>query len=324
MRHSNGAPAFNANTKAFKTTRSVTDTIVVTEKVIATWVIPGFQRAVKDNRKVQEIGKLIAETGVIPGVITLGVLDDVVYRLDCQHRLMAFSKSGLREAYVDARYLYCKSMADMAREFVHLNTPIARLQPNDVLRGMTETNVALKSIRARCPFVGYDFIRRGERAPVLGMSQALRAWYGSKPDTPVSHAPNAVDIATWFENAADAEPEKLADFLLIANQAWGSHREYHVLWNALNLTLSMWMYRRLVIRAYSAKTPKVGVLLFRACLVALTGDRIYLDWLRSARKLDDRDRVPGYDKMKKIFAGVIQAEIKSKPLLPHPSWMGSK
>ena len=65
--------------------------------------------------------------------------------------------------------------------------------------------------------------------------------------------------------------------------------------------------------------------LFRKCLMSLSADAGYADWL-VGRKLGDRDRSPAYSRIKQIFTGRIMDELKvdrNKVFLPQPPWMHS-
>ena len=85
------------------------------------------------------------------------------------------------------------------------------------------------------------------------------------------------------------------------------------------LTLAMWLYRRTVIAQYSPNTVRLTREQFRSCLMAVTADERHMDWL-IGRKLTDRDRSPGYNRLKGIFAKRMDGEIKRMVRLPSPDW----
>lgn len=310
-----------------KSSRTEMDTLILTRELIATWKIPPFQRPLKINEKVRSIAQeLEAEGGVISGVVTLGMIDDSkknsgVYVVDGQHRLEAFKLSGLKEGLVDVRIIHFADMAEMGEEFVQLNSAIVRIRPDDVLRGLEQSIPALIRIRTACEIVGYDLIRRGAVTPVLSMSLTLRAWMGSGAETPVL-APNAAQLAKAISPESTTQ---LINFLQLALAAWGRDVEYHRLWGALNLTLCMWLYRRLVleqergVKRYAQLKPDH----FRRCLMSLSTNQNHLDWLLG-RHMSERDRSPCYQRLKIIFSRRLTDDGVANTKMPQPPWSASR
>jgi hypothetical protein len=306
-------------TSTEKITRTTVDTIMVTPVIVNKWVSPPFQRPVRENEKVRALAeKLKGDGGVWPGIVTLGVLGSTTYLLDGQHRRTAFLMSGIDEGYTDVRIHYCSTMAEMGEEFVSLNSQLVRLRPDDILRGLEESVPLLKEIRAKCPYVGYDMIRRGQSAPLLSMSSLLRCWKGSQPEVPTTrgHGLSAHQLAQTF---GDEDGKNLTDFLAVALEAFGRDEEYQRLWGSLNLVLCMWLYRRTVMAQHSTKTPKLSKQSFCRCLMSLSANSQYLDWL-VGRTIGERDRSPAYSRIKSSFAERIKIETGSKAMLPQPAW----
>lgn len=305
------------STEAEKTTRTTLDTVEVTPDLVRSWKIPPFQRELKVNAKVLKLAETIkADDGVIPGVMTIGVLDKVRYLLDGQHRREAFILSECLTGYVDVRVAHYDTMAEMGREFVNLNSRLVNMKPDDILRGLEGIHGSLVKVRKRCPFVGYDQIRRGPKTPLLSMSALLRCWFASAPEVPAAGGMTSTDIVERF---TDEEADSVITFLDMAIAAWGRDPEYHRLWLNLNLTVCMWLYRRLVITPFSPRTPKLTKESFTKCLMTLSGDAHYLDWIVS-RQLRERDRGPCYSRIKGLFAKRLEIETGKKPNLPQPSW----
>lgn len=298
--------------------RTTLDTIFVTPESARQWRVPTFQRELKVNEKVMQISREIAQSGLIPGTITLGVLDNHLYIIDGQHRREAFLLADITEGIADVRYCHFKTEAEMGDEFVKLNSHIVTMRPDDILRGLEKSNPALAKLRRACPFVGYGQIRRGEKSPVVSMSALLRCWFGSAPEVPAAGGLTATKVV---QNLSDEEVETLTSFLNIAFAAWGRNLEHARLWGNLNLTVCMWMFRRLVITPYSTSTKKLGKELFQKCLMSVAADAHYNDYL-VGRALRERDRSPTYSKLKGIFARRIEAETGDKPRLPSPDWGG--
>lgn len=305
-------------TKPQKTTRTVLDTIIFTREQAEKWMNPPFQRPLRVNAKVMALAEEIkGNGGILPGIITLGVLSNVTYLLDGQHRRQAFMISELAEGFTDIRTHYFESMADMGEEFVLLNSQLVRLRPDDILRGLEQSSAALITIRKQCPFVGYDMIRRGEKSPIVSMSAVLRCWFASAHEVPAANGHGSASaIASQF---TPEDAEVIAVFLGLALKAFGRDHEYARLWGNLNLTLSMWLYRRTVLAQYSAKTPKLTRDQFAKCLMALSADSQYVDWLLG-RQLRDRDRPPCFKRIKDIIARRLYEEFGKKVALPQPAW----
>lgn len=306
------------NTEAKKVTHTSLDTIEVTPESIAKWKSPPFQRELKVNSKVIQLAEQIKEEGgVIPGVLTLGIIGRDEYLLDGQHRREAFIRSECKEGYVDVRRRVFDTMAEMGREFVNLNSQIVRMRPDDLLRGLEGEIDGLRLIRKECPFVGYGQIRRGDSAPVLGMATLLRCWHGSQSEVPTTSGISASECATL---TTKEEGETIAAVLHLCIQAWGKDAAYRNLWSALNLTLVFWLYRRLVVSQHSVRTQKLTKDLFQKCLMSLSANTMYLEWL-VGRNLGERDRTPAYNRIRSTFVDRIFKETGKKPLFPKPEWV---
>lgn len=303
--------------KTHSTTHTRTDTILVTSSVIASWKSPPFQRPLRVNDKVLAlVEKIKTDGGVIPGVITLGMIGRDTYLLDGQHRTHAFLLAEIAEGFADVRVHQFTDMGDMGEEFVNLNSRLVNFRPDDILRGLEEALPTLRTIRQKCPYVGYDMVRRGGNSPILSMSTLLRCWHGSGQETPTNSGGSALQLAKLMTlDDSDA----LIKVLMLVEKAWGRHLEYARLWGALNLTLCFWLYRRLVVAPYSAKTEKMSHDLYTKCLMSVSADSKYIDWLLG-RHLSERDRSPAFAKIKAAFSKRIQAETGKKPLLPNPAW----
>lgn len=308
------------DTEAKKVTHTSLDTIGVTPDSVKKWKNPPFQRPLRINYKVLQLAQQVKEEGgIIPGVLTLGILGRDEYLLDGQHRREAFIQSGCTEGYVDVRRHIFDSMADMGREFVNLNSQIVRMRPDDILRGLEGDIDGLRVIRKECPFVGYDMIRRSENSPVLSMATLLRCWFGSLPEVPSSSGMSALDCAN---GTTKDEGEEIAAVLKLCIAAWGKDAAYQRLWSALNLTLVFWLYRRMVVGQHSSRTQKLTKDLFQKCLMSLSAATLYVDWLQG-RNLSERDRTPAYNRIKGIFVQRIFEETEKKPLFPKPEWVHS-
>jgi len=298
-------------------TQTRVDTIIVSPALISTWKVPPFQRPIRTNSKVLDLVETLRmDGGVLPGILTIGILEGATYIVDGQHRVEAFRLSELAEGFTDVRYRYYETMAEMAEDFVRLNSQLVKMRPDDILRGLEGTSKGLQYIRELCPFVGYDQIRRGPHAPMISASMLLRAWTGAVHATPRANGQSSIDM---LRSLSTEEAAHCVEFLLAADKAWGRDQEYARLWGLLNMTLCMWIYRRTVLTAYSAKVPKLSKDLFRKCLIALSATSDFVEWL-VGRNLTERDRSPAYGKIKTIFVRTIERELGKKVSFPKPEW----
>lgn len=311
--------------EAPKSSQSKMETILITPEQVAAWVIPPFQRPLRINDKVRDVAEKIKKDEWIEGVLTLGKLrgDNRHYIVDGQHRVEAFKLSEITEAGVDVRYVTFDTMSEMADEFVRLNSSLVKMRPDDILRGMESSLPVLKAIRAACDFVGYDQIRRGaSNSPIVGMSALLRCWVGSSGDVPNSnsHGKSASGLA---EDMTISNAHSLIAFLGVAYAAWGRDPEYYRLWGNLNMTICMWLFRRLVME--KDRGLKRYVVLnheqFKQCLMSLSASPDYLPWLQG-RLMNDRDRSPCYARVKAIFAKRLGSDLRlaGKAVMPQPPW----
>ncbi len=308
-------------TAAEKETRSTVDTVLLTREVIANWRAPAFQRPLKFNDRFREVVESIKKDGgVLPGILTLGVLDNLTYRVDGQHRIEAWLQTELKEGYADIRTIFPKDYAEMADEYVRLNSAIVKMRPDDLLRGMDSLVPALRIIREKCKHVGYDFIKsRADNSAMVGMATAIRLWTASQTEGMNAHS--GLSAVVMAKNISSDEAARCVKFLNLCLEAWGKEREFFRLWGTANLTICAWLYRRLVLE----RQGKLTVLtpeLFRSCLMQLSADKLYLDWL-VGRQANMWDRPPTYNRIKAIFIKRIQQETGKTPKLPLPAWAGA-
>jgi hypothetical protein len=307
-----------------KSVSAVMETRIFVIEEINTWRLPIFQRALKMNAKFHETIEGIKESGgVIPGVLTLGTLpgDKALYIVDGQHRVEAFKQSGLSECIVDVRRISFDGVAEMAEQFAGLNSRIANMRPDDILRAMEHSTPALLKIRTACDFVGYGQVRRGGAGgATVSMATLLKNWVCSRGETPAANA-GGMTGAKIAETMDSIDCDQLIVFMQTARAAWGADPENYRLWGSLNLTLSMWLWRQLVLDKARASKRAVTLNpdLFRKCLMAVSGDSGFIDWLLG-RGMTERDRSPCYQRLKAIFVKRLQQETGRKAIMPGPSW----
>jgi hypothetical protein len=304
-----------------KHTRTTVDTKELTPKVVTSWKLPPFQRELKINSKVQAVVQQIkSDRGVLPGILTLGVLDHDIYIVDGQHRIQAFLLSDEAYGYADVRTVFFENMAEMAEEYERLNSQLVQMRPDDKLRALEHSSEAIRKIRKKCPFIGYDNIRRDSKnSPVLSMSTFLRAWTGSRGETPTMGVPAKEAVKSMDERDTD----NAIEFASLAFSAWSRDREYFRLWGGANLSICMWIFRRMVLSESTSGTSrwtKLNKDQFRKGLLSLSAEPAYLDYL-VGRNVGDRDRTPIYARVKTIMTKRMHDEIEGRIMFPQPPWV---
>jgi len=315
-------------TEAPKKQQSKMETMILTTEVTKQWLLPPCQRPLRVNQKVLDLAQRLKEDGgCISGVITLGTVGGKpkpLYLLDGQHRIKGAELSEEEAFMADVRILDFDSVEAMGEEWVILQQQLVRNRPDDLMRALEGTVPAIGFLREHCDFVGYDNIRRGTANPILSASQAFRNWHAASQETPANRQTPAVEIARQMSKE---DYENMVNFLLLARRAWGRDPEYGRLWSSLNLTLCMWLFRQIVLApaAKKGRNTRRHVNITREqfvkCLMALSADGHYLDWLVQ-RLLTDRDRVPAYSKIKTVFAKRLKQEggFDDTPRMPQPAW----
>jgi hypothetical protein len=305
--------------ESVRTKRHRVDTICLDKDTLRRLKNPPFQRPFKMTPAIASLVGEIKQTGVFPGILTLGVLHGEVFTIDGQHRLEAVKLSERTDVLADVHYLDCESDQEMAEEFHRLNSSLVRFGPDDLLRAREVGSPSLQRLRKLCPFVGYDSIRRSDRAPLLGMSLTLRAWYGSEPEAPVSSAGSA---ATLADRLSLEDAHALGTFLNMCLVAWGREHQYARLWGGLNLTLCAWLYRRMVLAPVVKvqRRTRLESDQFGKCLMALSADSLYLDYL-VGRRLSDDHRAPTYNRIKSAFVRRLRDDGVKAPVFPQPPWV---
>jgi len=311
------------STTSEKQTHTTMDTIELFPKLVASWKSPLFQRDLKMNGKVIAVAEEIKRNGgVLPGIITIGVLDNETYIVDGQHRLGAFLQTALPMGYADVRTHWFESLAKMAEEFVRLNSQLVKLRPDDILRGMEPSTEALQRIRRKCGYIGYDAVRRSQKGPVVSMSVFVRSWAATRVEVPATSGASALSAVGTMD---DAETTAAIDCAGLCFEAWKRDYEYARLWGRLNLTLCMWLFRRIVLGERMTTASRAARLTrdeFRRCLLALSADKGYLEYL-VGRNLSDRDRGPTYNQIKALFQRRYLTDTGKSIRLPSPPWSHS-
>lgn len=308
-----------------KTSHAKTELKVLTVAEMETWQLPPFQARLKINSKVKEVAEeLKVNGGFIAGIIHLGYLaDDIAqtsYLVDGQHRRAAAGLSELSEFIAEVHTKTYETMAEMASDFYRLNTYLSKKQPDDILRALEMSIDSLKLIREKCPYVGYDNVRRSSNySPLVSMAALLRCWRGSDNETP-AHASSITSSQLAYELTMEDAAE-LVQFLATAYSAWGRDIENYRLWTALNMTMCMWLWRKIVrdTERASKRYAHISVEQYKQCLMMVSSSRDYIDWL-VGRHMSERDRLPCYRKLRELFVRSLKARNVKNTKMPQPRW----
>lgn len=322
------------STEAEKATETTLDCWEIDCELLRGLKLPPFQRGLRVNTKVTDLAAVMAKeitakgSTVIDGVFCIGLFNGERWLVDGQHRRQAFfmadeivkerDRRAAATGYVDVRIVHFKTMREMAQEFVKLNSRLVNMKPDDILRGLEEDYEALAKIRRSCPFVGYDNIRRGEKSPMISMAQVVRCWNASSSEVP---RPGGLSAADALDALSTESADQLISFLRCTFTAWGRDTGCYRLWGGLNFAICMWLYRRIVLSAYSIKTTKIDDTQFTKCLMSLGADAAYVEWLLG-RNLNQRDMSPAYAKIKGLFVARIESDTGARHKLPQPEWGG--
>jgi hypothetical protein len=300
-------------------TKAKMDTLCLTREAAEAIALPPFQRPLRVNEKVRCIAEeMKGNGGVIPGVMTIGELNGKRYWVDGQHRKESFLISGLREAYCDVRVCQFDTMAEMAEEYVRLNSRIVNMRPDDILRGLEESMKPLQIIRKECPFIGYAQIRRGSpNCPIVSMAASLRSWCSSNTEVPSPSGKGGA--AAMAQSLTEEEAKRMAAFYNVCHNAWGRDPEYYRLWGEPNMALCAWLWRRTVLGGYNMKTTRFNTEQFTKGLMALSANQNYVDWL-VGRNNTERDRSPAYNRIRNIIISRLQVDMGRKIYFPSPAW----
>lgn len=328
-----------------KNDREVMQTVFVDAEILAEWKRPKLQRPLQLSRKVYELAEAMQLEAAkdpdeawcrIPGVITLGKVLEKDYKgtylLDGQHRIDGALKLAcgpilvpggvsVRQALTNAREKTFDTFAEMGTEFANLNSQLVATKPDDILRALSEMNPHLADIEKACPFIGYDRTGKHKETVLLSMSAALRTWFGSGGLVPAS-GPPARDTIKYCD---DTQTAKIIDFYSACAEAGWALPTLQRLWSTLNLSINMWLWRRVVLgesvqRFHGGQAPLVlERKQYVECMREVASTKAYIEWL-GGRSLRYQDRQPCYGRLKDMFTERLAKLGRTSPRFPMAEW----
>ena len=283
---------------------------------------PPFQRPFSENKKVVALKANYLAQAVgggpvkFPGVLTLGLLDGMVYKLDGQHRTKAFLATGLGLLTADVRTMEYTDMKEMGEEWVRIQGQLVRTRPDDFLRAIEDANPSLRFLREQCPFIGYGNIKRSDTSPVLSMFLGLTCWMMSMGNGSNVFHLSAVEIgpSLTMEMAQSA-----AAFFAACWDAWGNTPETNRLWNRLNLFVCAYLYHNMVEADPKPRIAHIDTQVFAKCMMSVSASSRYLDWL-VGRPLNAFSRSRCFQYVKEIVASRLKTEGVSPIGITSPFW----
>jgi hypothetical protein len=308
--------------------RDVMETVFIHPEKLGDWKRPGrIQRPLKLNEYIFQCAREMQLHAAqdpdeawceVPGIVTLAKFNGETYLLDGQHRLDGALKLAagqvivaggvpVKVALARVRTIHIDSWTEMADEFGRINGQLVRTKPEDVLRAASMGNVNLQAIERACPFIGYDRAGENKKQVLLTMPTAVRTWLGSAGVVP-AQGPTVGELTKYLNKPTTLE---VIDFYLACDAAGWQNSVYQRFWGTLNLSINMWLYRRLVLgehqqRFHGGIKPMILTRAqFVECMRGLTMDADYHEWL-SGRTLRERDRVPCYTRLKEISTPILR------------------
>lgn len=315
-------------TAAEKRSRTVSKTVILDfEDCEASWKVVGdIQRGSSLTKKIVEVGEDIGGSGIFPSTIYIAVWEGNQYINDGLQRFSgwrdAVSKGGPTQVAANVQWEYFPDGPDgkakMGERFAKLQLTLKRHRPDDGLRAIQHSLPAIKLIADECPNVGFGAVQRSNsKNTSLSMAVALQSWASSASEQCTSSG-SARDLA--YRLTMD-DAKKCVSFLTVARGAWGSTVEYNRLWGPVNLSVCMWLYRRMVVDPEQGVTPLTAKQ-FSNCLVTLTNDTpksTYVEWLRAKPSSAENRRMALANHIRPRFISRIRQEKirkHSSPKLP--------
>lgn len=240
--------------------------------------LPSCQRAFRPSAKKRaEVLEEMIRTGRIPGQILLGTINGTdLYLVDGQHREIICLDAGIETILAEVRVRRFANMDELVKEYIRCNSKIASHTSGDQLKALvTLYPTTLGFISKKCSFVSFSSRRIDGGKANVNFSMCISAWTHSKRNKPTDGGFGKVEDMARDLTPADAA--QLAEFLKLAHDAWGREPAIATLWGNLNLTLCMWLYRRVVLAATVAPSRRkkavtqVTPVQFRNALMELVG-----------------------------------------------------
>ena len=302
--------------------------MILTREEVESWRKPAFQREVSCTHAFYELVEQINERGFIASALTLGVWGGAFYKVDGNHRIMAFLASDRKEIlapviirqYADGGVGFIRMCEDFIEISKHIKTPTA----DNLLKALEGVERHVKLIRKSCPFIGYAHLWKNSSAPVVNMSRVIRSLIISKQEMPGSGftGGSAVELAKAL---TPEETHCLISFMRAAFKAWGRDKEFRPMWNALNLTICLWFFRRMSKgELFCGRGTPISVAHFSQCLLALSLNPRYLTLIsQKGRRIHAPEtRNPICRELMKTFEQKLDAEGLTDVPLPKPNWPG--
>lgn len=236
-------PKMLANPQLKKIT--VDSMVINRELAFETWQVhPDLQREVIDNKKLEEVVAELLVVGAYPeGVIIIGCLNGVLYKVDGNYRMRAFEKTNLPSIRASVQFIRFESLEEMTESYRRLQGQIKKSTPNDRLKVLANVWPPIRHIAEECRFVTY--IKATKSAGrLVTMATVIQIWAWSKTDPPKPKTGGSLEDLAKGVTQEDAA--KVVEFLKVCRSNFGA--DFPPMWKANHLSLCLWLYRRMVWR----------------------------------------------------------------------------
>jgi hypothetical protein len=224
---------------------TVNDVLIDRHLALEVWQVPEYNRETTDTKKVNELVEALLREPVLRyDHFIISCRECVLRKVDCNHRVRAFEKSGLPAIRVNIHYIRFDSEEEEVEAYRQKQYQLKRSTPNDRLKVVARTHQPLQRIAELCNFVTFDKACAGQAGKLVTMSTVVQVYEWSKTNPPRSRSVSSIEDLAKTLTAEDAA--QIVEFLLLCREYFEVKNPS--LWKVSNLTLCLWLYRRLIWR----------------------------------------------------------------------------
>ena len=281
------------------------------------WKLPNWGREPKSNDIVVSVAADLQVNPHLKSTLILGIYDNAIWKIDGNHRLLGFLTSGLPSMTAYCMFHKCTSHEDMYRIYRiyqrHIRTPTK----DDNLKGFEVTHPPLKTISSKCKFVTYGSLKDYETSRIK-MTSVVQAWFDSLSYLPKHVRSNIEEQAKKIDESA---ARKINEFLMVCKE--GLTLQISVLWKQINITLLLWLYRRVVWEMVDEEHEgsDYPVLTKDEFVCGLQGLQASSYYQALFQRELEKDRLETYNSLISHFRNNLRScGIKRRMTLPKPNW----
>ena len=221
---------------------TVNDVLIDRKLAFEVWQIPLYNRETINNKKVNEIAAALVEDPALRyDHLLIGCRGGVLYKVDGNHRMRAFEKSGLPTIRVNIHFVRFDSEEEEVEAYRQMQEQIKKSTPNDRLKVVSYRHLPIQHIDRECRFVTFGKAAKSAGSLVT-MSTVVQTWEWSKTNPPRPSNGGSIEDLAWGINQNDSV--RIVEFMRLCREQLGM--DFMTLWKASNLALCLWLYRRLI------------------------------------------------------------------------------